>query len=931
MNSNSEIARAVRRALFMSAITAAVTLPAVAQDQDQGEEEPQTITVTGTRIQRQDYVATSPLATVSSEAIKATGQLNTEAVLNTLPQVIPGLSANSNNPADGTATVDLRGLGPTRTLVLVNGRRLNPSVNDGTVDLNNVPTRLIDRVEVVTGGASAVYGSDALAGVVNFILKSDFSGVDIGTQFGQSAQGDGSERQVDLIVGGNFADDRGNLTAFASWYKRDSILQDDRDETRVDFAGGSSTGAPRFDNVAANPFGDPGNYTIDPDGSVRPFNNIMPEVSDDGLGDRYNFAPVNFLLTPAERVNIGAYGHFDLADRAQTYAELLYVDSQNAIQLAPTPATGIFVDADSPLLSADVQALLATRSDPTAPAVLRRRMVEVGARLQENSSKLQQITFGVRGDIGIKNLKYDAYYAYGRTEFDNFTTNDVSRSRLEAGLAGCPAEYVQFVAECVPVNAFGAGNISPAAADFIRLNFSDTLIFERQLVNASLNGNLFTMPAGDVGFAVGVEWREDQSAYRPDQAKQRGDIEGFNAQQPIDGSFDVKEVFVEGLVPLLTGVTGAQSLTLDLGARFSEYSTVGSVTSMKAGLNWTPTDPLLVRAMFQKATRAPSVFELFQSGDQDFPLYADPCAGIDPGGDTVDIDAGAQAFCASAFGITNTAAFVQNNAQIEALNFGNPNLGEETSDTFTIGFAFKPTFAPSLQFSLDYWNIKVDDYINDLLGGAQGIIDACFASADLNSSSCFSDLLNQPLVYRDVSGDLRVNVPQVNASELKTAGIDLQVDYAIPLGWAGRDDDTIGVNLLVSHLQEYELDGIDYSGTIGAYNIQGAFPEWKANLRLSYAVGPVSLAWNTQFIDAMDNQGNIPAFNDGGYVGSDSFFYHDLSASWQATDQVELSLGIRNLTDEAPPVIDNAIDQNGDPSTYDMVGRFWFGGARVTF
>lgn len=182
------------------------------------------VTVTGTRIQRQDYDAVSPLATVSAEAIRATGELNTEAVLNTLPQVIPGLSSFSNNPADGTATVDLRGLGPTRTLVLLNGRRLNPSVNNGTVDLNNVPTRLIKRVEVVTGGASAVYGSDALGGVVNFLLQDDFQGIDLGTQLSQSAQNDGHERQVDLLVGGSFADDRGNLTAYASWYDREQVL-----------------------------------------------------------------------------------------------------------------------------------------------------------------------------------------------------------------------------------------------------------------------------------------------------------------------------------------------------------------------------------------------------------------------------------------------------------------------------------------------------------------------------------------------------------------------------------------------------------------------------------------------------------------------------------------------------------------------------------
>ncbi|MEP7244794.1 MAG: TonB-dependent receptor [Gammaproteobacteria bacterium] len=936
MSDNFRIRLAVRRALLASLATLA--LPAMAQDRP--AESVDTITVTGTRIQRQDYEAPSPLATVTAEAIQATGLMNTEAVLNTLPQVIPGFSAFSNNPADGTATVDLRGLGPTRTLVLVNGRRLNPSVNDGTVDLNNVPTRLIKRVEVVTGGASAVYGSDALAGVVNFILQEDFSGVDIGTQASQSAENDGLERQVDLLVGGNFADDRGNMTAYASWYDREQVLQNARDYTRINFATdptirGSSTGvAGRFDVQPGNPFATGGSRAVNPDGSVRRFVGLIPEdnggLADPGVGDRYNFNPTNNLLTPAERVTIGALGHFDVSDSARAYTELLYVDSKNSAQLAPTPATGLHVSPDSPLLSQSARDLLASRvdalteepSDPTLPGIFRRRMLEVGARIQENSSKLQQITLGFKGELPFKSWNYDAYYQYGRTEFTNFTTNDVSRSRLEAAINGCPAQYTRFVPGCVPANIFGANNLSQAAVDFVRLNFSDQLVFERQMVDASVNGNLFALPAGDVGFALGVEWRKDESTFSPDQNKDRGDILGFNAAHPVAGDFNVKEVFVEGLVPILADARFARKLDLSLGARASDYTTVGNVISYKAGLNWAPTQALSFRTMFQVASRAPSVFELFQAGDQSFPLYSDPCAGAE--------DAATVAFCKKQ-GIANPANFIQNNAQVESFNFGNPNLKEENSDTVTAGFVFRPQSVQTLQLSLDYWHIKVSDYVNSLLGGVQGIINSCFASGDLASSSCFSNQLNAPLIYRDESGELKVNVPQVNSSKLTTSGVDLQVDYGIPFSFAhGRD--RLNVNLLVSYLKSYVLDDIDYAGTAGAYNIQGSFPRFKANARLSYGWGPVDLNWNVQYLDSMLNQGLLPAFGDPGpYVSPGTRVYHDVSARWQATGKVEVALGVRNLTNKKPPQFDNSIDQNTDPSTYDVLGRSYFGSFRVKF
>jgi outer membrane receptor protein involved in Fe transport len=936
--------RNVRRGIFLLLSIASLTI-STGHAADE-------IIVTGSRIRLEDFTATSPIATLSSEVIESTGRTNIEQLLNTLPQVVPGFSATSNNPGDGTATVDLRGLGPTRTLVLVNGRRLNPSVNDGTVDLNNVPTQLIERIEVVTGGASAVYGSDALAGVVNFILKEDFEGLDIGYQNGFSDEGDGNEYQLDMVLGGNFAEGRGNTTVYASYYDREAILQADRSYTRLAYDSdeayrGSPTGiGGRLDNVSNNPFPltDDGQgdltsyYAFDPDGSVRGFVNLMPE-SNGGLGDRYNFAPDNFLLTPQKRFQLGGFGKFEINDHAEAYAEVLYVDSRSELQLAPTPATGISVDLDSPFLSQSALDLLATRDDPDGPVVFRRRMVELGARSQENDSKLGQVTTGLRGDIDYRDWQYDTYMSYGRTDFDNYTSNDVSRSRFEAGIADCPADYLQFNPGCVAVNPFGAGNITEDAADWIRLNFADSTVFRRTVVNGTINGTLMEMPAGDMGFALGAEYRKDKSSYRPDQAKQSGDILGFNAQQPISGSFDVKELFGELRIPLLKDTPGIRFLDAELGIRHSDYSTVGDITAYKAGLNWSPIDAVRIRGMYQRASRAPSLFESLENGDQGYTnSYYDPCEGLDPltapDPDAAAAAAATAAFCATQ-GINDTASFNTGSTQIEFFEYGGM-LEEETTDTYTLGIVLQPASVPDLQLSIDYWNIEVDDYISPLNGGPYGIIDACFASLDLDSPACYSNALGLPLIERGPSDELTVNVPLVNESRLDTSGVDLQVQYGVPMNFASTRvsglGETLQLSFVLSWLDEYVLDGYRYEDTSGYWNIKGTFPEWKAVLRLAYDIGPVNVAWVTTYIDDMDNQANIPELSDGyTYKNLPSHTYHDLSAAWAIDETFEISAGIRNLFDREPPVYENYIDQNTDPSTYDMVGRFYFAGVRARF
>ena len=887
------------------------------------------IVVTGSRIIDPDRKANSPTTVVAGEVLQAQGAVNVEEALNQLPQITPGLNANVNNGGNGTVSVDVRGLGPTRTLVLVNSRRMVPSNNTGVVDLNVINPLLIERVEVVTGGTSATYGSDALGGVVNFILKKDFEGVELTGQYGVTGRGDSDLWSVGGIIGGNFADDRGNATLAASYAERSASFQSDRAWSRIDQLGGSATGiAGRLDNIFTNPFAPGGNRAFNADGSVRPFVNSFDLTNP--ATDRYNFAPANYIQTPQKRFTITGLAHYDVSDSIRVYAEAHYVQSEVKLQLAPTPATGILVDPLSPMLSASARALAATRANPLAPLTFRRRMVEVGPRIQTYNFDVTQLNFGVEGKLS-ENWAYDVYYARGRVDSAQGLQNDVSRSRLTAGLNGCPTGSP---AGCVRVDAFGPGRITAAMANYIRIASAvDQFGFDRDNVVASISGKLGSLPGGDIGVAVGAEYRRDASDFIPSDPAQIGDLTGFNAVKPIKGSFDTKEVFGEVSLPVF------DMLTLAAKARYSDYSTVGGNFTWSAEGDFRPIDGVRLRSTWSRANRAPSVFELFQAGDQGFPVVTDPCFRGQPGGTAAAPSAGVAAICMlQGLPDPRTNILFQTNSQIEATFVGSTNLREETSDTLTAGIQLTPGFAPGFTLSVDYYDIKVDGYISRLQGGPDGLVTKCFSQNITTAAQLAADPFCS-LLSRRPNGDLLATVPLTNEASLgvnnilKTRGIDISVGYDFGLGFVGLENSKLGLSSNVTHMMDYKYNGTQFAGFASADF--GTLPKWKANTRLTYSDDALTLSLNWQYIGkATDTFGdiNFDRTDPDASAPIKAQSYFDLNARVKVLDSFELFGGVQNLFDKQPPSVASGFTlTNTDEITYDTLGRRFFMGTKVKF
>ncbi len=952
------LASAIRLASIASVFAAAGGAPlAMAADEGATIEE---VVVTGSRIKRKDFVSNSPVSTLAGSQFAITNTVNVEALLNALPQMVPGLDRTSNNPGNGTATVNLRGLGSGRSLVLINGKRVIPTTAGGTVDVNSIPVNLIENVEVLTGGASAIYGSDAVAGVVNFILKDDFSGVAFSSGYETTEKGDADIFSSDLTIGGNFDDGRGNMVINFHYTDREDLFQGDRDFAffaqfdDVDANGnpilidGGSTGIPSmaiFSGALGTFSPDSFGITFNPDGSIRPFETGP-------VNDFYNYAPVNYIQLPQERYQITSMGHYDITDTVEVFGMAMFTSSKVPQQLAPTPIFQVssFTIDGSPFLTAESQQVLSDAfgdgDDPDANgidatgggALLRRRLLEVGPRISDDEFTSWQLQVGLRGSMN--NWDWEVYGQTGDVRFSNTQEGNVNRDRFDQAL------LLDLVADptggtcmdtsssgstigCAPINIFGQGNISAAGAAFLRVAVQAHAIYEQTILGASITGDTsewFEMPggAGAIGVAAGWESIDNDFEFKPSQDLASGQIAGFNGSPPVAGDFDVTGWFGEVYIPLVADRPGIELLDLELAIRASDYSTAGNVVSYKVAGSYSPMPGLRFRSSFNTAIRAPSIGELFSPQGENFPGSTDPCAAEG------NPSAAVAPICISTGVPASEVGSVAINlpaGQVRELSGGNPDLLEEEAETFSVGIVYSPNFIEGLEFSIDYFDIDIEEAIANFGGGANNVLTICYDPTDA-AGGIGSEFCN--VVNRRPDGTIEfVSVTTQNVAGITLKGYDLIVDYTTELAGGSLNVHYVGTRTTEADLEPFEGGRIiECAGNFG--NDCGE-PQAKYKHRMT--ANWINDKWEAQvswrMIGEVDDDDDDETF----FVETiDDTHYFDVVGAYRINEHIKVTLGIDNVLDEDPPILgDNQEQANTWPATYDVFGRTYFARLLITF
>jgi iron complex outermembrane receptor protein len=997
----------------------AMNAPAFAQDEEEAEE---AIVVTGTRIRQRDFQTTSPIATVGAEEISLTGTINVEELINSLPQVVPGVTITSNNPSlNGFATADLRGFGAGRTLILVNGRRANPSDRTGAVDLNTIPAALIERIELITGGASAVYGADAVAGAINFILRDDFEGMETNISYGQTEDGLAPEYSFDVAMGTPFADGRGNITLFAGYYSRDAVGADARPWSAnaravyLDPAGNTVVVPPGFVPPAGwtlfNPGGSatapwasvttPGGFTVadiaaasgltlDADcfagngtqstggtirfnaaGGIEPFQNCpIPSTSGQSSpssnGDRYDFSPDNFLVLENERVNIAAFAQYEINDSVEAFIEMSMTNSRSQQQLAATPVTGLTVNVDldrnvgttvvNPYVTANAQLLALLNLEYGGDLDQRTLTMNIrpnqgGLRVGTAETTAYGVTGGLRGTFEQSELDWEVFGSYARNTTSIFADNNVGRTAINqlinacgvttlavqaapvSALPNCPFPNrlgATFAASGNANNPLGLDSLSPAMLSFINVDTTDTIIYERSILGGFVAGDLWDLwGAGPIGFAAGVEYRQEALDSRADPFKAAGDIFGFNAQESIQGRYDVFEMYGEVTVPIISNQPFVHYLGFEGGYRFSDYSTgAGRTDTYKAGLEYSPVEWLTFRGIYNRAVRAPTAFELFQGGDQNFPGYGDPCnfAAINalPLADRAGrvtvcqnwFNAGGAVFPAYPLPGPNPApTYAQSNSQVEAFQTGTPSLQPEISDSYTAGMVFNPDWWPvgRLGLSVDWFHLDLQNSI--ALRSIANILNGCVTQNGLG--------VDCALAPRDASGQIDfVNQTRSNnvGGRTEIIGIDYNIRWAYDLEDIGLPG-TFGVATLVTWLDEAQSStgAAPRANSVGFHDgtIGGGTPEWRSATTFTYDLDNLSLLMRWSWTEAMEQA----SF---GTEIVEDYSLWTLGGRYDLNDNVSISASIDNLFDQEPQMFTDAQifgQFQHDGSTQDPLGR----------
>jgi outer membrane receptor protein involved in Fe transport len=996
MIKRSSVNDAVRIAVLGAAIPLAVSA-SLAQAQGAAQDNLSEVVVTGTRISAPGVTSSSPILSVTSADIDQLQQPEIEKIFRILPITLPSDGQNVNNGTGGAATINLRGLGAQRNLIMLDGKRLTPFSPAGQVDTQTIPTALIERIDIITGGASAVYGSDAISGAINFITKRDFEGISINTDFSQTSESDGKIKSADVLLGTNMADGRGNIVIGLNYAQRDGVQLGARPLGQLGIVTANGFGLSNFQNGIAptapvagcggpNSVLDGGSTTTLPTRVAIAGGPGLGQFREDGtLGTNcgvFNFNPYNYYQTPQTRYGGTALGHVEFSEHAEVYGRLSFTNTTVRQQIAPSGVFGntFWTPLANPFITAQARTFIINAANAgrtatnaagaPAPTVVtagsfpnwrdinrngvvdaadelnisyRRRTVEFGERSSTYDNTTWQFQLGVRGEI-LGGWDYDVSFQRGQADRDVTSAGYTNVANIANAIDAVSTTACRTGGSaCVPINLFGGfGSITPAMAAYSSATALENQIYTQQLASASVAGPIesIKLPTAESSLSVslGVEYREEFAETTPDECLKLAPSSclggaGGNTL-PIKGGYNVKEVFGEAILPLVNGVTGAQSLDLELGFRSSDYNITGSNETWKAGLSWRPLDSVLVRVMKQRAARAPNVGELFA------PLTAslnnaqiDPCSVANKA-----ISADVRARCIATGMSAAQVGTVEDIVAGQVNTFSGSDLNRppspEEADTTTFGVVFTPTFGGAINralFSVDYYDIDIKKTIGTF--GAQEVLNQCYTSG--LTESCSRIVRVGGTLTLPGSG---IQLYTTNLDYLRAEGVEFAGTLGFDLGNVGQL--TLQANINKYLTQESRSSSfakvIDCNGYYGT-QCGNPLPEMRWTQRTSWSKGPfgVSLLW--RHLGSTDIEPTQTAGTFAQFRKIDAFNYFDLSASWNYNDNFSVQLSALNVTNEDPPVVGNeagttsANSGNTFPSVYDTLGRVYAVGFNVKF
>jgi iron complex outermembrane receptor protein len=912
-------------------------------------------------------VTSSPVQQLDSEQLTLSGVTRVEDVLASLPQISLDQSSGQAIESIGTATLELRQLGASRTLVLLNGRRLptnSPADTTSGADINFIPMQLVKRVEVLTGGASSTYGADAVAGVVNFIMIDDFEGVKLDYQFSQNRHdnsgnlvsraatdsgfpsandtaNDGDISDMTFIIGGNLNEGRGNITAYATYRDIDGVAQEARSTSAC------AIGVDGDDSFCFGSFtNESGSFYFENDG----FNALYHTEGDQWLpsnGPTYNFAPPSYSQRPDERYTLGAMGHYELNEHVEVYSELMFMDTRSTTQFGPA---GVFfntmtMNCGNPYMSAQQKTLVGCdgmADDEEFETIFGRRNVEGGPRFGDLHHDTFRILGGLRGDIN-ETWRYDVSYQYAEVSMNNRNGNYVNVAKADnalvaetdgAGNVVCSDDGGGF---CVPWNIFQTDGVTDEQVGYYGQQYFETGTTDQEVWSGYVQGNLgdygIKLPWAESGIAVviGAEYREQNLSYKPDDSALAGAVGGLGAAlTAVDGGYDVTEGYMEANIPIIEGWAWAQAVTLDIGYRYSDYDPSGETTdTYKFAGAWDINEQVKLRGSFQRAVRAPNVVDQFQPVQGTlFAMSDDPCGGVVNGVSQRGYTFEQCARSGVTQGIWDAGGPNDSPAnQYNTIIGGSTELSPEESDTYTAGFILTPNFAEGLTVSVDWYNIDVQDAITEI-------------EAETTLLLCIETGAQCGKVGRGTNDTLWLGLAEPgngvegltqNIGFFEVTGVDVEISYNLDMGEWGN----VLFNNIFGYVDEWKQE--EYPGA-GEQKCEGVYggscelplPENQNRFSATWATPwdvTANLTW--RYLDSVDNISCDTC------VDIDSQDYLDISAIWNVTDYASLRAGMNNVFDEDPPFVPNGrtARENGNtyPGIYDPLGQYWFVGASLQF